>query len=177
MQWQVTPDFFSLTYPLSLQLLANQETNPALYHYGVNKMTPDYFPTVILHDAVGLFHVSDLSFQGYNPMIQTLVIGLNLYMVTQNCIVSNIKNPLVAAKAKAASKTLGGSPSTPSKGFPTFSGVIFANGTVLDEAPPGFCRTCTYNDTVAVDHPANGTAVARRRWTRAARSWTPGAQW
>lgn len=165
MQWQVTPSAGDLISGLTLQLIANQESNPALYHYGVNKMTPDYFPTVILHDAVGLFHVKDLSFESYNPMMQTLVIGLNLYMVTQNCIVSSISNPLVAAKAKA--KTLGGSPTTTlHSGFKTFSGVIFANGTVLDEAPPGFCRTCSYNDTDTIDHAANGTAVGRRRWTR-----------
>ncbi|KAL2131842.1 hypothetical protein VTI74DRAFT_4556 [Chaetomium olivicolor] len=146
--------------PPTLQLIANQETNPALYHYGLNKITPDYFPTVILHDAVGLFQVSDLSEANYNPMMQTLVIGLNLYMVTQNCKVSNVKNPLLKSKAQA--KTFSASPNA--GGFKTFRGVIFANGTVLNEAPPGFCRTCTYNDTAAIDHLVANTTGSVAVW-------------
>lgn len=169
MQWQPSPGALVTTgAPLTIQLLATQESNPALYHYAVNDFTPDFFPTVILHDAVGLFHVSDLDPANYDPAMQTLVIGLNLYTISQNCIVSNVKHPFKAPKAMA--KTLGGS----SGGFRPFRGVIFANGTVLDEAPPGFCRTCTYNDTMAIQHPVNGTravngtAVAGgRRWTRA----------
>ncbi|KAK4096690.1 carbohydrate-binding module family 24 protein [Parathielavia hyrcaniae] len=169
MQWQVTLGLGDMALPpFSIQLVANQATNPGLYNYGVNEMTPEYFPTVIMHDAVGLFHISDLSFENYNPMMQTLVIGL--YMVSQNCNVSKIKHPfLEGAEAAAGSGFLSRarSPARVSSGFQTFRGVIFANGTVLDEAPPGFCRTCTYNDTVAVDHPeVNGTDGARRRWRR-----------
>lgn len=159
MQWQCTPFTGDLWDPPTLQLIANQETNPALYHYGVNSMSPDYFPTVILHDAAGLFHISDLSEQGYNPMMQTRAIGLNLYMVSQNCKVSMGKNPLLVSKTQAKVWSARGG------GFQTFRGVIFANGTVLDEAPPGFCRTCTFNDTTAIDRPPvlNGTSRRRRR--------------
>ncbi|ORY15484.1 pectate lyase superfamily protein-domain-containing protein [Clohesyomyces aquaticus] len=153
MQWQVTPELIIIPPP-TLQLIANQETNPALYHYGVNKMSPESFPTVIQQDAVGLFHVSDLSEASYNPMMQTLAIGLNLYMVPQNCKVSNIKHPLLQAKPQLRLfAATGGS------GFKTFSGVIFANGTVLDSTPDDFCRTCTFNDTSSIDHPPlNGTS-------------------
>jgi hypothetical protein len=159
MQWQCTPSALDMTNPPTIQLIANQETNPALYHYGVNSISPEYFPTVILHDAVGLFHISDLSFEGYNPMMQALVIGLNLYMVSQNCDVSKGRNPLVVgagtqqAQFRVSSSSSSDSPPR-GGGFDTFRGVIFANGTVLETAPPGFCRTCTYNDTVAIDHPA-----------------------
>ncbi|KAH6628876.1 pectate lyase superfamily protein-domain-containing protein [Chaetomium tenue] len=159
MQRQCTPFTGDLWDPPTLQLIANQETNPALYHYGVNSMSPHYFPSVILHDAAGLFHISDLSEQGYSPMMQTLAIGLNLYMVSQNCKVSTGKNPLLVSKTQAkVSSARGG-------GFQTFRGVIFANGTVLDEAPVGFCRTCTFNDTTTIDHPPvlNGTSRRRRR--------------
>jgi hypothetical protein len=153
MQWQCTPSALDVSLPPpTLQLIANQETNPALYHYGVNKMSPESFPTVILHDAVGLFHVSDLSEAAYNPMMQTLAIGLNLYMVPQNCKVSNIKHPLLEQKQQK--KISGANDNT---GFTVFSGVIFANGTVLDEAPPGFCRTCSYNDTSSIDHPTSNS--------------------
>jgi hypothetical protein len=154
MQWQCTPNAVETTLPPpTIQLIANQETNPALYHYGFNNMTPEYFPTVILHDAVGLFHVSDLDEANYNPMMQTLAIGLNLYMVSQNCIVSNIKNPLLQDKQTRIS-------SAPA-GFQAFSGVIFANGTVLNEAPVDFCRTCTFNDTSSIDHPPLNTTDKR----------------
>lgn len=61
-------------------------------------MTPDYFPVVILHDAVGLFHISDLSEANYNPMMQTLAIGLSLYIVRRNCRASKGKNPLLKGK-------------------------------------------------------------------------------
>ncbi|KAL3462096.1 pectate lyase superfamily protein-domain-containing protein [Aspergillus heterothallicus] len=162
MQWQCTPSALDVSIPPpTLQLIANQETNPALYHYGVNAITPDYFPTVILHDAVGLFHVSDLDAEDYNPMMQTLAIGLNLYMVSQNCAVSKSRNPLVGGAQVSHTRLLqvGGT-----SGFSTFSGVIFANGTVLETAPPEFCRTCTYNDTSSIDHPpeANSTSLGKR---------------
>ncbi|GAP93420.1 hypothetical protein SAMD00023353_10300200 [Rosellinia necatrix] len=150
MQWQCTPNAADVSLPPpTIQLIANQETNPALYHYGVNKMTPEHFPTVILHDAAGLFHVSDLDQEDYNPMMQTLAIGLNLYMVSQNCDVSTSKNPLLRGEQKQSRL---GSPTTEA-GFRTFRGVIFANGTKLDETPPDFCRSCTFNDTSAIDHP------------------------
>jgi hypothetical protein len=183
MQWQCTPSALDVAIPPpTLQLIANQETNPALYHYGLNRITPEHFPTVILHDAAGLFHISDTSDAGFNPMMQTLAIGLNLYTVSQNCKVSKTKNPLLKKKPQLAlsSKTL---PDTgfrtvsgvtfandtvldvapPDTGFRIFSGVIFANGTVLDVTPPGFCRTCTYNDTANVDHPPKNKTTLQIR--------------
>ncbi|KAL4734222.1 pectate lyase superfamily protein-domain-containing protein [Aspergillus similis] len=155
MQWQCTPSALDVSVPPpTLQLIANQETNPALYHYGMHEISPDYFPTVILHDAVGLFHVSDLDAEDYNPMMQTLAIGLNLYMVSQNCAVSKGKNPLLGQVSHT--RLL----SAEDSGFRTFSGVIFANGTVLDTPPPDFCRTCTYNDTSSIDHPPAASATS-----------------
>ncbi|OBT92486.1 hypothetical protein VE01_09601 [Pseudogymnoascus verrucosus] len=165
MQWQCTPSVVDVSIgPQTLQSIANQVTNPALYHYGVQKMSPESFPTVILHDAVGLFHVSDLAESAYNPMMQTLAIGLNLYMVSQNCLVSKIKNPLLVQTAQLKSLV--------DIGFKTFTGVIFSNGTVLDEPPRDFCRTCTFNDTSSIDHPPlnikpNSTITGRRRSRRA----------
>lgn len=152
-QWQVTPDAAEMADPPTIQLIANQETNPALYHYGFNAISPEYFPTVILHDAVGLFHVSDLDAEDYNPMMQALVIGLNLYMVSQNCKTWNGTNPLAGSKAMKSLTSSSSQRGQRGAGFSPFKGVIFANGTVLDEIPTGFCLTCTFNDTVAIDHP------------------------
>ncbi|KAG2016773.1 hypothetical protein GB937_005974 [Aspergillus fischeri] len=164
MQWQCTPSALDVAIPPpTLQLIANQETNPALYHYGLNAISPDKFPTVILHDAVGLFHVSDLSAESYNPMMQTLAVGLNLYMVSQNCDVNGGQNPLAQhATNTRMMLSVGGDRGA---GFSTFSGVIFANGTVLETPPPDFCRTCTFNDTGSIDHPPptfNATSVKLR---------------
>ncbi|KAL3486958.1 pectate lyase superfamily protein-domain-containing protein [Aspergillus germanicus] len=173
MQWQCTPSALDVSLPPpTLQLIANQETNPALFHYGMHEISPDYFPTVILHDAVGLFHVSDLDAEDYNPMMQTLAIGLNLYMVSQNCAVSKGKNPLLGGgKATQMGLLQMGllqmgllQMEEESSGFTPFTGVIFANGTVLETPPPNFCRSCTYNDTSSIDHPpgANSTSLRVR---------------
>ncbi|UNI19662.1 hypothetical protein JDV02_005835 [Purpureocillium takamizusanense] len=62
--------------------------------------------------------------------MQTLAIGFNLYMVSQNCKGSPSKNPLAekASDSAATSKDkLGG-----------FKGLICANGIVLDQVPSGF---------------------------------------
>ncbi|KAM3538771.1 hypothetical protein ARSEF1564_008314 [Beauveria bassiana] len=124
MQWQCTP----VLDPI--QPVAVYESNPTLYYYGLNYMTPKTFPTVILHDAVGLFRTDQITEKYYDPTMQVFVRGLNLYMVSQNCKVSKSKNPLVrppnrSKKAVAASDH--------------FDGIIFANGTTLDTVPNSFC--------------------------------------
>ncbi|KAM3498799.1 hypothetical protein MY10362_007902 [Beauveria mimosiformis] len=53
----------------------------------------DTFPTVIPHDAVGLFRADQITEKYYDPTMQVFVRGLNLYMVSQNGKVSNSKNP------------------------------------------------------------------------------------
>jgi hypothetical protein len=162
MQWQCTPNAVDVSIPPpTIQLIANQETNPALYHYGVNAMSPTSFPTVILHDAVGLFHIEDLAESAYNPMMQTLAIGLNLYMVSLNCKASKTKHPFLVSKKQSKLSS--------STGFKTFTGVIFANGTVLDNPPEDFCRTCTFNDASSIDHPpTNKTGPTSTRRSRKA---------
>ncbi|KAJ6440015.1 LysM domain-containing protein [Purpureocillium lavendulum] len=114
-----------------LQQDAVLESNPSLFHYGVNAMSPDHLPTVILHDAVGLFHVDETFEKYYDATMQTLAIGLNLYMVTQNCKTSPSRNPL--AKEPEASLSL---VTAPKSKFKAFKGLTFANGTTLDHIPP-----------------------------------------
>ena len=94
-------------------------------------MSPDHLPTVILHDAVGLFRVDETFEKYYDATMQTLAIGLNLYMVTQNCKTSPSRNPL--AKEPEASLS---SVTTPKSKFKAFKGLTFANGTTLDHIPP-----------------------------------------
>lgn len=64
--------------------------------------------------------------------IQTLVIGLNLYMVSQNCHVSKSLDPLVRKPSGTANHL---SMLSVAVGF---HGVIYANGTVDENPPPDF---------------------------------------
>ena len=166
MQWQCTPDFTAET-AWGLDNYAVKASNPALYWYGVNAMTPESFPTVILQDYIGQLITNRVGDEGATHFdmlgaeIQTLAIGLNLYMVSQNCKVSPNKNPLLkvphpsadAAIQSRADGTLNSSSSTnitadttvPDSADQTgaapaavFTGVIFANGTVDQHPPKGF---------------------------------------
>ncbi|KAH8714014.1 putative glucan endo-1,3-beta-glucosidase [Beauveria bassiana] len=128
MQWQCTP----VLDPI--QPVAVYESNPTLYYYGLNYMTPKTFPTVILHDAVGLFRTDQITEKYYDPTMQVFVRGLNLYMVSQNCKVSKSKNPLVRPPNRSK-KAVAGITSVSDH----FDGIIFANGTTLDTVPNGFC--------------------------------------
>ncbi|KAM3488011.1 hypothetical protein MY3957_008710 [Beauveria namnaoensis] len=128
MQWQCTP----VLDPI--QPVAVYESNPTLYYYGLNYMTPKTGPTVILHDAVGLFRTDQITEKYYDPTMQVFVRGLNLYMVSQNCKVSKSKNPLVRPPNRSK-KAVAGITSASDH----FDGIIFANGTTLDTVPHGFC--------------------------------------
>lgn len=63
--------------------------------------------------------------------IQTLAIGLNLYMVSQNCKASPRRNPLALPRG-ASHASLFAASST------SFNGIIYANGTVDNNPPPNF---------------------------------------
>ena len=89
MQWQYTP----VGDPI--QSVAVFESNPTLYYYGLNYMTPEVFPTVILHAALGAFRTDQITEKYRDMTMQVFVCALNLYMVSQNCNVSHAKNPLV----------------------------------------------------------------------------------
>ena len=69
--------------------------------------------------------------------IQTLAIGLNLYMVSQNCLAAPARNPLTLPKPPARFKSLfagSGGASTDTR----FTGIIYANGTIDNNPPPNF---------------------------------------
>ncbi|CAK7219716.1 hypothetical protein SBRCBS47491_003942 [Sporothrix bragantina] len=135
MQWQCTPNIVDSSL-YGLDRVAVLSSNPALYWYGVNGMSPQHFPTVILEDYIGMLLVANgvtnediTSFPAQlGAELQTLVIGLNLYMVSQNCNVAK-SNPLVGNSSNKPSKRSAAT---------AFRGVIYANGTVDDNPPPGF---------------------------------------
>lgn len=125
MQWKADPPGGQV----SIQYRDFWGTNPWLYWFGLNNFSPDYFPTVILENALGLFYSKKITQEFYNTLLQNFVIGMNMYMVTQNCKVSQVGFPFTSNKDYGLSK---------------FHGVAFFNGTVLPDAPPGFRRDLTY---------------------------------
>ncbi|KAJ5019227.1 Mutanase [Colletotrichum sp. SAR 10_99] len=124
-----------------LENLANYLTTPMLYYGGVAEMTPEMFPTVMLMDYIGVRVSGDTTANNRAAELRTLALGLNLYMVSENCYVSKRRNPLV----KKSSKRL----ATP------WNGIIFANGTRIDNPPPNY-------DPWRVDVLKSGTVFGNR---------------
>ncbi|KAI8267365.1 Mutanase [Colletotrichum sp. SAR11_239] len=107
-----------------LENLANYLTTPMLYYGGVAEMTPDMFPTVMLMDYIGMRVSGDTTANNRAAELRTLALGLNLYLVSENCYVSKRRNPLVKESGKRLAAP--------------WNGVIFANGTRIDNPPPNF---------------------------------------
>ncbi|KAL8365461.1 hypothetical protein RB595_004326 [Gaeumannomyces hyphopodioides] len=129
MQWQITPDVFSSTFTYGLQVLALLATNPVLYWRAVNAMDANAWPTVVMQDYICMLHLNEGGFPDQlGADVQVLCMGLNLYMVSLNCEASKTKHPLLQKR-----------PSAFALGDDDASGkVIFANGTVVENAPNGF---------------------------------------
>ncbi|KAK2770089.1 putative exo-beta-1,3-glucanase [Colletotrichum kahawae] len=107
-----------------LEDLANYLTTPMLYYGGVAEMSPTSFPTVLLTDYIGMRVSGDHSAENRAAELRTLALGLNLYMASENCYVSKRRNPLVKKSGKRLAAP--------------WNGVIFANGTRIDNPPPNF---------------------------------------
>lgn len=136
-QWLLTQDLINIANLASLERTALMNVNQMLYVFGVNAMTPENYPTVIMFDYLGTMYPGNHgSWDVRDPSLRTLVIGLNLYMASQNCHVSNIKFPLLGRRVDQNQRfTL----ATTAAGRPKqWNGVIFANGTRYDEPPPNF---------------------------------------
>ncbi|KAM7183567.1 PLC-like phosphodiesterase, TIM beta/alpha-barrel-containing domain containing protein [Naviculisporaceae sp. PSN 640] len=131
MQWQCTPDVAAATL-YGLSRIAMLPTNPALYWAGVNAMSPEAWPTVIMQDYVGQLLPGQAAFPGQlGAELRALVVGLNVYMVSQNCVVSKRRNPLLGGK-------MGKLSAASVQGQQRFTGIVYANGTVDMQPPRGF---------------------------------------
>ncbi|KAM0247239.1 hypothetical protein ACHAQJ_009924 [Trichoderma viride] len=125
-QWLVSADIFTTTL-YTIEGLGILPTNPALYWMGVNNMTPQSWPTVILTDYIGVVVKGQHSWEQLSADLYTLAVGLNLYMVSENCDVSTTISPLlsdVSSKLKITSLSK------------SWKSIIYANGTVVNEPPP-----------------------------------------
>lgn len=162
-QWLLTPKDADVVFGPPLDRAALNAANQLLYFFGVNAMTPEGYPTVLMVDYFGCMYVGDCgSWDVRDPSLRTLAIGLNLYMASQNCYVSSVKNPLLNRRVDPKAKTLNTAAGRPQQ----WNGVIFANGTRFDERPPGFNPmypplepgTKFMNGSV-VEPPIGGTAL------------------
>jgi len=146
-QWQLSLKDAENAFGTPLDRMALYYANQMLYNYGINAMTPDGYPTVILQDYVGCSAVGDYSSEMRDPSLRTLAIGLNLYMASQNCYVSHGKFPLLGKRVSTNRQFAlvdgveGNTTATGSgvgRAVKPWNGVIFANGTRYEEPPPGF---------------------------------------
>lgn len=137
-QWLLTQDAkIDIPFMASLERSALINVNQIFYVFGVNAMTPENYPTVTMFDYLGTMYPGNYgSWDVRDPSLRTLVIGLNLYMASQNCYVSNIESPLLGRRVDQNQRfTLATTAAGRSK---QWNGVIFANGTRYDEPPPNF---------------------------------------
>ncbi|KAK0654822.1 PLC-like phosphodiesterase [Cercophora newfieldiana] len=142
MQWQCTTDFIHATIT-GIDHFAVLGSNPALYWHAVNAMSPENYPTVILEDYIS--QVLELESSraddatdfpsGVGAEIQTIVIGINLYLASQNCNVATSRHPLLRPKVERRSIEGRSTNSTSTQDPGRFTGIRYANGT-FDRAPP-----------------------------------------
>ncbi|KAL4803414.1 PLC-like phosphodiesterase [Aspergillus unguis] len=119
-QWLVSADALQTT-ALTIQNIAIMPTNPALYWAGVNAMSPTNWPNVLLVDYIGVVVTDQFAWNQLSAELYTLAIGLNLYMLSENCDVSSERSPLLPGEIMSLERHA-----------PTWNGIVFANGTVVD---------------------------------------------
>ncbi|KAL1841550.1 hypothetical protein VTJ49DRAFT_6923 [Mycothermus thermophilus] len=93
-QWLVTPDPVAAT-AYTLENFAIEPTNPSLYFHGVNNMDPAHWPNVILVDYIGVVREDQWGWDQLSAELYTLALGLNLYLVSENCEIQKGRPPLI----------------------------------------------------------------------------------
>lgn len=134
-QWIITPNFLTSTFAYSLQDIAVLPTNPALYWRGVNEITPQAFPNVLLVDYIGLTVVNEAAWDLLSADMYALAIGLNLYTLSENCDIktkTGVRHPSLKTLAVNSTGTANVSANNL---VSSWNGIIFANGTKIDDPP------------------------------------------
>ncbi|KXH67233.1 hypothetical protein CSAL01_13204 [Colletotrichum salicis] len=129
-QWLCIPKPLTSTFVHSLLSIAVLPTNPALYWRGVNEIKPENFPNVLMVDYTGMVLMNEAGWNALSAELYTLAIGLNLYIVSENCKINPMRNPLLPPR-KSGRKI-------PNPLVSQFNGIIFANGTIMDNPPPTY---------------------------------------
>jgi hypothetical protein len=127
-QWMVTPSL-NAAMMYGLESIAIVPTNPALYWMGVEHMSPSKWPNVLMVDYIGVIIQNEHDWDQLGAELYTLAIGLNLYMLSENCDISKGRSPLLpSASSRMAPMALSAAPAP-------WNGIIFANGTKMDYPP------------------------------------------
>ncbi|KAK1714214.1 hypothetical protein BDP67DRAFT_577364 [Colletotrichum lupini] len=128
-QWLSTPHPLTSTFTYDLQSIAVLPTNPALYWKGVNEISYEYYPNVLLVDYIGMVIKNEPGWDSLSAELYTLAIGLNLYTISENCTISPRRSPLLASPKNLRKP--------PSPLVSQFNGIIYANGTTVNDPPLG----------------------------------------
>lgn len=128
-QWLVSADAITTT-ALSIQNIGILPTNPALYWMGVNNMSPESWPTAVLVDYIGVVVADQWSWDQLSAEMYTFAIGMNLYMISENCDINQKRSPLLPGASTAVNTLNAGQVA------PAWNGIIYANGTVDDDPAP-----------------------------------------
>jgi len=131
-QWVHTPDLLGAFFQ-SIRQIAVDVMHPALYWDGLASMSPTAFPTVILIDYIGVWNGS-VDWDSLQDELKIFTLGLNLYMVSENCFVNGGTQPLVPGKDSVNTRRLFGSIGGPGSGWNGTT--MYANKTVLLDTPP-----------------------------------------
>ncbi|KAG5932725.1 hypothetical protein E4U53_001209 [Claviceps sorghi] len=141
-QWLVSADAV-ITTTLSIENIAILPTNPSLYWMGLNHMSPERWPSAVLIDFLGVVVKGQWGWDQLSAEMYTFAVGMNLYMISENCDVNTRRSPLLARPAGSgnpkvlAGTSAGTGPGGSSPLVSTWNGIIYANGTVDDDPPAG----------------------------------------
>ncbi|KAK2609096.1 hypothetical protein QQS21_002323 [Conoideocrella luteorostrata] len=152
-QWLVSADPITTT-ALSIQNIGILPTNPALYWMGVNNMSPENWPTAVLIDYIGVVVNDQWMWDQLSAEMYTFAIGMNLYMISENCDINPQRSPLLPA-AEGIANSLAASQLAA-----TWNGIIYANGTV-DDNPPAMLHPGRLEVLKSGTKFLNGTVVHR----------------
>jgi hypothetical protein len=95
-------------------------------------MTPEKYPNVLMVDYIGMVLMNEPGWDDLSAELYTLAIGMNLYLVSENCYINDRRSPLLEIKSK--SMRLSSSPQT-NPLVSSWNGIIFANGSRIDNPP------------------------------------------
>ncbi|KFY44344.1 hypothetical protein V494_01528 [Pseudogymnoascus sp. VKM F-4513 (FW-928)] len=118
----------------SIEAVSMEPHNPTLYWYGVNRMSPERWPNVLQVNYMGQVIFGETDFSQMSADLVTLCVGLNLYMISENCNISKRRNPLLKPLTKKSSIASFASVEKPSLASEPV--IHFANGTIIKNPTP-----------------------------------------
>ncbi|KXG50064.1 uncharacterized protein PGRI_060310 [Penicillium griseofulvum] len=124
----ITADLISLE-KYGVQNLGIKATNPGIYWDGINGMDPEHWPNVLQIDYLGVVVEEEFEWDSLSADLYTFCIGMNLYMVGENCDIGKDRSPLLPSTKSSTTRMR-------LLSTDAWNGIIFANGTKLDNPSP-----------------------------------------